>query len=570
MNGMARDSRNLFPLGALLARGRPDDQPVCHDGRRWVRWKEFAGRVAGLTRELRARPEIRWLLTGDDPLEFAIALFALLHAGKQAVIPPNAQAGTVTALADAFDAQMELRSAGCDMPYRLPAIDSREAIIDLYTSGSTGENKRVRKTLAQFEAEVVMLELLWGEKMGAAAVVATAPHQHIYGLLFRLFWPLAAGRVLDAVTCAHPDALEERLAFFGKAALVSSPAQLSRLPELLALAELEPKPVVVFSSGGPLSAEAARELAIGLGEAPMEVFGSTETGGVAWRQQDGASGDLWTPFPCHEVGRSDSGALMLRSSFLTDDVLWEMDDAIDLLSDGRFRLLGRLDRVVKIEEKRVSLPEMESRLMEHPWVRAAAVLPLSGRRKSLGAVLVLGPEGRERVRTEGRRVVAQTLRKHLTRFFDVVLLPRHWRFPDRLPTDERGKLPVAALAALFDDAGGTRLPEIVRVDTDNDVRAELELRVVPEIEHFAGHFPGAAILPGVVQVDWAVRFARRHLPLQGGFLALENLKFLAVVRPGETLRLTLVWDAERRRLDFSYAGAERKYSAGRILFGGVQ
>jgi hypothetical protein len=31
----------------------------------------------------------RWLLTSDDPLDFAAELFALLHAGKQAVIPPN-------------------------------------------------------------------------------------------------------------------------------------------------------------------------------------------------------------------------------------------------------------------------------------------------------------------------------------------------------------------------------------------------------------------------------------------------------------------------------------------------
>jgi acyl-coenzyme A synthetase/AMP-(fatty) acid ligase len=417
-------STQLLPLHALFAQGRANGQRVSHDGQRFVAWEEFAGRVAGLSKALRRRPEIRWLLTSDDPLDFSVGLFAALYAGKEAIIPPNAQPGTLAALSGAFDARIDALAGVAPSRETLTAIDPRAAIIDLYTSGSTGEHKRVHKTLAQFEAEVAVLESLWGEKLGASAVVATAPHPHIYGLLFRLFWPLASGRGFDAVTCSHPGMLEERLAFFGEAALISSPAQLARLPELLSLAELDPKPVAIFSSGGPLSANAARVLTDGLGEAPIEIFGSTETGGVAWRQQSGEDGDLWTPFPCHTVSRSALGALTLCSPFLADLTPWEMDDGIEFVPDGRFRLLGRLDRVVKIEEKRLSLPEMEARLAAHPWVEAAALVPLAGRRQSIGAVLVLGAEGRERLRLEGRRAVMQALRKHLAGYFDAVLLPR--------------------------------------------------------------------------------------------------------------------------------------------------
>jgi 3-hydroxymyristoyl/3-hydroxydecanoyl-(acyl carrier protein) dehydratase len=40
--------------------------------------------------------------------------------------------------------------------------------------------------------------------------------------------------------------------------------------------------------------------------------------------------------------------------------------------------------------------------------------------------------------------------------------------------------------------------------------ATYRLRVPPTLEHFRGHFPGFPILPGVVQLDWAVRFGRLH------------------------------------------------------------
>lgn len=565
MNAGTKSVPLLLPLHALFAEGRSADQQVSHDGSRFVFWAEFAGRVAGLARDLRQRPETRWLLTCDDPLSFAVDLFAALYAGKEAVIPPNTQPGTLAALSGAFDARVDVLPAEKPSVENLKAIDPRAAIIDLYTSGSTGEHKRVRKTLAQFEAEVAVLESLWGARLGASAIVATAPHQHIYGLLFRLLWPLSSGRVFDAVTCAHPDALEERLAFFGRAGLISSPAQLARLPELLPLTELKPKPVAIFSSGGPLPAGAARALASGLGEAPIEVFGSTETGGVAWRQQQGTDSELWTPFPGHTVSRSAIGALTLRSPFLSDSASWEMDDGIELTPDGRFRLLGRLDRVVKVEEKRLSLPEMEARLADHPWVEAVALVPLAGKRQSVGAVLVLGAEGRAHLLADGRRAAAQALRKHLADHFDAVLLPRHWRFPERLPVDDRGKLTVAALTALFADKA--MFPEVMRIASDGVREAELELHITPEIEHFAGHFPGAPILPGVVQVDWAVRYARQHLPLHGEFLSLENLKFLAVVQPGDRLCLSLAWDPERGRLDFCYAGTGGKYSVGRVVFG---
>ncbi|MCO6705214.1 AMP-dependent synthetase, partial [Streptomyces sp. CHB9.2] len=64
----------------------------------------------------------------------------------------------------------------------------------LSTSGSSGEPKLIAKQLFQLANEVAALECLWGASLGAATVLGSVSTQHIYGLLFRVLWPLCAGR----------------------------------------------------------------------------------------------------------------------------------------------------------------------------------------------------------------------------------------------------------------------------------------------------------------------------------------------------------------------------------------
>ncbi|HWA36712.1 MAG TPA: hypothetical protein VG873_02520 [Burkholderiales bacterium] len=110
----------------------------------------------------------------------------------------------------------------------------------------------------------------------------------------------------------------------------------------------------------------------------------------------------------------------------------------------------------------------------------------------------------------------------------------------------------------------TLLPEILAERRDAGA-VELDLHVAPELAYFRDHFPGLPILPGVVQIDWAVKLGRERLGLRGEFRGAENLKFLSIVRPGArpTLRLALAGG----RLSFSYRAGERKYSAGVLVFG---
>jgi 3-hydroxymyristoyl/3-hydroxydecanoyl-(acyl carrier protein) dehydratase len=114
------------------------------------------------------------------------------------------------------------------------------------------------------------------------------------------------------------------------------------------------------------------------------------------------------------------------------------------------------------------------------------------------------------------------------------------------------------------------LPEVlaVRRGTECNRKIVLELHIPPDIVHFDGHFPGLAILPGVIQIDWALHFAHEHLPLRGEFVAMDNIKFQAQILPDTRLDLSLDWDAIKGRLEFTFATSQRKYSTGRIVFGG--
>lgn len=558
----------MIALHTLLLAVRPDDAVICVDAAESITYRAFRARVASYAAAFARQPAVRYALCIDDPFDFTCALFALFASGKHVVIPASAAPAYLDTLADAFDGLVtdaDLAAMGAHAEAAIGAIDPH-APITLYTSGSTGTPKPIHKTLAQFDAEVVTLEQQWGAQIGTGAVMASVPHHHIYGLLFRVFWPLAAGRTFSRQTPTEPLALRNALAQAPQqpiAAFVSSPAQLARWPLLPGFDAMQPLPAV-FSSGGPLDAGAAAAFASAHGRAPIEVFGSTETGGIAWRRQDQTH--AWRPFTRIDVRQEDDGALAVRSPHLPHDGWHRTDDAIAFDDSGRFILRGRLDRVVKMDGKRVSLPEVEDWLGAHPFVaRAAATLLAGASRERLGALVALTPAGVEALRTQGRVALAKTLRRHLSTYTEPTLIPRRWRFCMAMPLDARGKLPASAVAAAF-RAGAEGFETLAHVsDADGD---HYELRVSPDLVHFEGHFPGLPILPGVVLIDWAIRLAATRNGAVRAMTSIDQLKFMAPVPPGAVVSLRLAHEPERNRVRFVAKLGTRDCASGALVYQG--
>ena len=107
-----------------------------------------------------------------------------------------------------------------------------------------------------------------------------------------------------------------------------------------------------------------------------------------------------------------------------------------------------------------------------------------------------------------------------------------------------------------------------RIDALEREPAYLELRfLVPAgTPYFEGHFRDIGLLPGVVQVGWAIELARVHIPYSGRFRALSAVKFMRVIKPDSAVTLRLAVDPQRRELSFDYRLAGEPCSSGRVLF----
>ena len=406
------------------------------------------------------RPGMRWALCFDDSLLFTQALLACALGGYQAILPGHQRLAGLQALQAQFDGLLtdgELPGAALAVPQlRLPLLvadDEREADgaalpperldLTLFSSGSTGEPKAIPKAWPQLEAELRVQMALWGERLVDTRVLASVSHQHIYGLLFRILLPLALGRPFDRRSIDYPEQLALQTAPW---ALIASPAFLSRLDPAIPAAGCR----LIVSSGGPLQPGDAHQAKLLLGQLPVEIFGSSETGGIGWRQRHQVQ-TPWTTLPGVEVRVGPDQCLLLRSPFLPTAEWLDCADRI-LMTGAGFELLGRQDRVVKLEEKRISLDEVEARLQALVEVESAAVLPLlQGQRQILGAVLVLSEAGASRWAELGPGRFLLALRQQLRPWLEPVALPRSVRRVEQMPVNAQGKRPWPQLKELFDE-----------------------------------------------------------------------------------------------------------------------
>ncbi len=445
-----------LPLSQWLSAPRPDDTPVAWSGDGGWTLGQLRHDVSVLTACLQQQEGDRWALCFDNSYLFIVALLATLHAGKTPVLPGHSREAQLEEQQELFSGVLSDRTlnvrgrlmvvsaarCGATTCTPLPAIDDTR-VVELFTSGSTGRPERIVKSIAQLDREARLLAAHFGERLNGCRVVASVVPQHLYGLTFRIVLPMSLGLPLHTEMLAYAEQLAA-LDRTQRYLFISSPAFLKRLDT-----RLTPPPVaVLISAGGMLTWESACDTQRWLGLWPDEIYGSSETGVLAWRYRQ-ADKRLWHPFPGVTFSR-DNDALRVTSPLIVeaDGVL--LDDILHIEDNGQFSLLGRRGRVVKIEEKRISLSEVEQRLLALDGICEAAALPVTrDGRQGVGVLLVVNDAGRQQLHQRGSKAQILAWRRALRPWLEPVAIPRYWRIIDEMPVNSMNKRVYAQLLELF-------------------------------------------------------------------------------------------------------------------------
>jgi 3-hydroxymyristoyl/3-hydroxydecanoyl-(acyl carrier protein) dehydratase len=110
----------------------------------------------------------------------------------------------------------------------------------------------------------------------------------------------------------------------------------------------------------------------------------------------------------------------------------------------------------------------------------------------------------------------------------------------------------------------SELPHIVSHKVGNNLY-QWRLFVSADLAFFNGHFPQQAVLPGVTQLDWAVKLGCEAFGYSATIATLEVLKFQQLILPDTYVDLVIEHQVQKAKLIFSYRDQDKRFSSGRIV-----
>lgn len=428
-----------------------------------TRYATLYARAAGLRNALDAAtpvagPEIRPVcLCTNDRTATTAALLAALAGGPSLVMPHAHSEAVLAELHRLTDFDLAI----VDRDYPLPSgtrridvaaleyqdrdlasgrpLDPDAPWVHLFTGGSTGTPQLWTKTARNLLGESAYLQKAFAVSADDR-VLTTSPPYHIFGLLYSVLVPLLANAGVVAATPAFPGELAAALKAVKPTILVTVPAYYRALKHHLAE---KTSLRMAFSSASPLADADADAFSQATGAPIYDVYGSTETGGIA--SQCRAAGETgYAPFAGVDL-EIHGERLWVRSDFLSlqlpvnDRGYFAAADRVADRRDGTFTVIGRADGIVKVGGKRVDLAEIRTRLLRLDGVRDALVFArptATGRGNEILALVETDLES---------TVVGHALAAVL----EPCARPRAIRVVSKMPVTRTGKYDRTAIKLLF-------------------------------------------------------------------------------------------------------------------------
>jgi acyl-coenzyme A synthetase/AMP-(fatty) acid ligase len=272
-------------------------------------------------------------------------------------------------------------------------------------------------------------------------IVATISPYHVYGLLYSITLPLVSGASVVGAMPSFPEEISCTVAESRATILISVPAHYRVLRGKPALGD---SVRLAFSSAGPLDPEDNRAFCetnrIGI----VEVYGSTETGGVALRNRF-VGEDHLTPYPT--VGwQIQNEQLRVSSPYLSPNLekdatgFFTTGDRVEEAGKVGFVLKGRSDSITKVAGNRVDLEEISAFIKSQSGVTDCLVWAIAesgGRQQRIVALI------------EAEVVDLDGLRRLLGGRFEPYAIPRMIKAVTRMPLKENGKYDRDEIMRLF-------------------------------------------------------------------------------------------------------------------------
>ena len=517
--------------------------------------------LSTLTQRLQEEKHTAVALYAHNAVLFTAALVAAWRAGAEVFLLPNLSASSI-----AWGEQNQCVFLSDDnivptvwridkMPIDNTHQDNIAANARLWlkTSGSSGEPKIVGKTAMQMVNEALALKATLPEKWQGLKAVSSVSPQHLYGLTFRIFTGLAMGWVLDEYQQMYPEDLAA--ASDSPCVWIASPALLKRLDAQIDRIVARQTVQGMITAGGMLPKQTAEYIYQHFQFYPFDIYGSTETGVMAHRQ---GVGD-WTLFDGVKAWTHDD---CLHISSAWSGCEWTMADMAEI-NGKSLKLLGRNDRILKLEDKRISLDAIEQHLITHRWVKDA-FCSLSQKNQRIAAWIALNEEGIAQLKQQGRKSVINALKWHCGINFDAAVCPKYWRLTHELPRNAQSKISIADFQVAFDRRQTT--PQWKLLSENNEIGEYILTGTVPlDLAYFGGHFQQFPLVPGAIEIHWAVSLAKKFYSENWQIERIENLKFQQFIRPNDLITIRLAEDKIKNKIQFQISVGEKNCAGGRIM-----
>ncbi|WP_461245931.1 hypothetical protein [Treponema sp. R6D11] len=177
-----------------------------------------------------------------------------------------------------------------------------------------------------------------------------------------------------------------------------------------------------------------------------------------------------------------------------------------------------------------------------------------------------------------KRNINKFWREYLLQYFENIVIPKKWRYPETLPLDAQGKKKkediellfsgenkVADNGAVTSEGFGALDKEKIIEKTENSV--SIEFSIPATSPYFDGHFHGFPILPAVAQAELVIRFAARHFGTTISPSQIRRVKFTNFIQPDAPLLLKL--GKKENSISFNICSPDNKtaYSTGTVILG---